>query len=51
MFEDYNKTLHIARELYLKLFDEPTSHEEWAESFNKIGEINEVIMNGTKTEG
>lgn len=43
-FKEWNKTLPLARELYESSHDPATTHREWAESFNKIGKINIVIM-------
>ena len=43
-FTEYQKTLPLSRELYEKLFGTPKTHEEWTESFNKVGEINEVLI-------
>lgn len=40
----YLKTLPLAYEIYEKLFDKPKTHHEWAERFNKVGDINELIM-------
>jgi hypothetical protein len=40
----YNpKTLEQAYLIYNKLFGEPKTHEEWAERFNKVGEINRIL--------
>ena len=39
-WKEYSKTLPIAKEIYVSLFGEPKTHEEWAERFNKIGTIN-----------
>ena len=41
----YSKNLSLSKEIYLKMFGEPTTHSEWANSFNKIKEINELIIN------
>ena len=41
---EYLKTLPLAYEIYFKLFGEPKSHSEWAERFNKVGDINKIIM-------
>lgn len=43
-FKEYSKTLEIAEEIYLNLFGKPKTHLEWAESFNKIGQINRSIL-------
>jgi hypothetical protein len=40
----YNpQTLAKSYEIYTKLFGEPKTHEEWAERFNKVGEINRIL--------
>lgn len=44
-FEKYSKTLPIARNLYENIFPKPTTHIEYMDSFNKIGKINEIIIN------
>jgi hypothetical protein len=41
----YLETLPKAYEIYEKLFGEPKTHKEWAERFNKVGEINRILMN------
>ena len=42
-FLEYQKTLPKAKEIYLYLQGEPKTHREWAESFNKIGDINKIL--------
>lgn len=45
----YLETLPKAYKIYEKLFGEPKTHAEWAERFNKVGEINRILMdNGDK---
>lgn len=43
----YSKTLPLSKEIYLEVFGEPKTHAEWADSFNKIGKINRVIIKHT----
>lgn len=43
-FNEYSKTLPMAREIYKAVYPEHTTHEEWAKSFNKIGKINLIII-------
>jgi hypothetical protein len=40
----YSKTLPMAREIYEAIYPEHTTHVQWAESFNKIGKINRIII-------
>jgi len=40
----YLETLPKAYEIYEKLFGEPKTHAEWADRFNKVGEINRLLM-------
>ena len=40
----YSKTLPLSKEIYLEVFGEPKTHSEWADSFNKIGRINRLII-------
>lgn len=49
-FEKYSKTLPIARNLYNNIFPKPTTHAEYMDSFNKIGKINEIIINTIENE-
>jgi hypothetical protein len=42
-FLDYQKTLPKAKEIYLLIMGEPKTHTEWANSFNKIGDINKIL--------
>lgn len=43
-FKEYSKTLEISRKIYKEVYGEPKTHEEWADGFNKIGNINEIIL-------
>lgn len=43
-YKTYSKGLPLSAELYWKIFPPPATHEEWANSFNKIGEINEIVL-------
>lgn len=45
-WKEYSKTLPKAKEIYLSLFGKPETHKEWAESFNKIGDINKHLQDG-----
>ena len=47
-FTEYSKTLNAARKIHEQVFGPAKSHEEWAESFNKISNINEIIINEIK---
>jgi hypothetical protein len=40
----YLNTLPKAYEIYFMLFGEPKTHIEWADRFNKVGEINKILM-------
>lgn len=46
-YKKYSKTLPIAEELYKVLFGKPQSHKEWADKFNKVGDINKVLIQVT----
>ena len=43
-WKSYSKTLPLSKEIYLEVFGEPKSHSEWADSFNKVGRINRLII-------
>ena len=49
-WKSYSKTLPLSKEIYLDVFGEPKSHAEWADSFNKIGRINRLIIKHTNGE-
>ena len=49
-WKSYSKTLPLSREIYLEVFGEPKTHAEWADSFNKIGRINGLIIKHTNGE-
>lgn len=42
-YSEYAKTLPKAEEIYTMLFGKPQTHEQWAEKFNKVGQINRII--------
>ena len=44
-FKTYSKTLPLAKKIYESIAGLPDSHVEWADSFNKIGTINNLIIN------
>ena len=46
-WNSYSKTLPLSKEIYLEVFGEPKTHAEWADSFNKIGKINRLIIKHT----
>ena len=46
-WKSYLKTLPLSKEIYLEVFGEPKTHAEWADSFNKIGKINRIIIKHT----
>jgi hypothetical protein len=46
-WKSYSKTLPLSKEIYLEVFGEPKTHAEWADSFNKIGKINRLIIKHT----
>jgi hypothetical protein len=46
-WKSYSKTLPLSKEIYLDVFGEPKTHAEWADSFNKIGRINRLIIKHT----
>lgn len=35
--------LQLVRKIYNMLYGKPTSHQQWADSFNKIGDIKKNI--------
>ncbi len=43
-WKSYSETLPLSKEIYLEVFGEPKTHAEWADSFNKIGRINRLII-------
>lgn len=43
-FVEYAKTLPIAEEIYESIYGEPKTHAEWAEKFNKVGDINKILI-------
>lgn len=49
-YEKYSKTLDIARKICEAIYPQPTSHAEWADMFNKIGNVNQIIMENFKNE-
>ncbi len=46
-WKSYSKTLPLSKEIYLEVFGEPKTHSEWADSFNKVGRINRLIIKHT----
>ena len=46
-WKSYSETLSLSKEIYLEVFGEPKTHAEWADSFNKIGGINRLIIKHT----
>ena len=46
-WKSYSETLPLSKEIYLDVFGEPKTHAEWADSFNKIGKINRLIIKHT----
>ena len=46
-WKSYSKTLSLSKEIYLEVFGEPKTHAEWADSFNKVGRINRLIIKHT----
>ena len=46
-WKTYSETLPLSKEIYLEVFGEPKTHAEWADSFNKIGKINRLIIKHT----
>jgi hypothetical protein len=46
-WKSYSKTLSLSKEIYFDVFGEPKTHAEWADSFNKIGRINRLIIKHT----
>lgn len=46
-WKSYSKTLPLSKEIYLEVFGSPKTHAEWADSFNKIGKINRIIIKHT----
>ena len=49
-WKSYSKTLPLSKEIYLDMFGEPKTHSEWADSFNKVGRINRLIIKHTNGE-
>lgn len=50
-FSEYRKTLPLAREIYNSIYPEHTTHTQWAESFNKVSKINNIIINHEDNKG
>ena len=46
-WKSYSETLPLSKKIYLDVFGEPKTHAEWADSFNKIGRINRLIIKHT----
>ena len=46
----YSNLLPLSKEIYLDMLGEPKTHAEWADSFNKIGKINRIIIKHTNGE-
>lgn len=42
-YNKYKSTLSKAERLYNSFYGEPKTYKEWAEKFNKVGEINRLI--------
>jgi hypothetical protein len=42
------KNLKIAREIYNSITPPPKTHAEWAEAFNKVGDIKKILDNQNK---
>ena len=42
--KDYRTTLPKAYEIHEQLFNAPKTHMEWAERFNKVADINKILM-------
>jgi hypothetical protein len=40
--------LKIAREIYNSITPPPKTHAEWAEAFNKVGDIKKILDNQNK---
>ena len=49
-WKSYSETLPLSKEIYLEVFGEPKTHAEWADSFNKVGRINRLIIKHTNGE-
>ena len=47
-WKEYSTKLPFSKRIYEKLYGEPKSHKEWAERFNIIGSINEILLNGQR---
>lgn len=43
-WKSHSKTLPLSKEICLEVFGEANTHTEWADSFNKIGRINRLII-------
>ena len=48
-FSIYSKTLPLAKEIYLKLYGIPETSIEIANMYNKVGDINEIIIKNEDT--
>ena len=42
-FIEYSKGLPLAEQIYYKFNAPPKTHDEWAEKFNIIGDIADVV--------
>lgn len=43
-WKEWSKTLPQAYEIYDLVFGGPKTHREWADRFNKVGEINRILQ-------
>lgn len=43
-WKQYKESLPLAKRIYNELHGNPKTHEEWAESFNVVGSINEILL-------
>lgn len=43
-FFEYSKTLDLSRLIIDKFVDVPKTHTEWADRFNKVGDLNDIII-------
>lgn len=49
-FKEYSKTLEISTKICEAIYPKVTTHSEWADRFNKIGEINRIIIDTIRKE-
>ncbi len=49
-WKEYEKLLPVARKIHESIRGLPTSHVEWATSFNEVGDIVRLLLNRDYSE-